>query len=303
MNYKNITRLSPAEENRLVMEAQAGSERAMERLLDAYETVIDKAARSVKMEYDDARQEAVIAFIKHVTEHDFEKPLSKFINVKLAADVSDAASDDNTWGIPGRTLRRYLHVYNKAEQALNAYAVGEQIENDKVRAVVEANPNRDAFYIGSLIAPIYDLAAANYLDVAAKFNSGSISITTGSDSGGEDDVADASDYNDARLVGSMDMTFEEAQVGEFFARPLSDEHLHIIRLAYGFEGSLDLGDRIAQPMKAREAHADGVVAAAMNWEGYGERKWTRQTVNRRRNDQIAAWQDYAGVNTSTGKDN
>lgn len=279
--------LSEADEAGLIMEAQAGNERAMERLIEAYTPAIERTARKHEHdgEYEDAKQEAIFAFIKIVQEHDFDKAkrLNYYVHARMDNHMTVALSESsNSWGIPGRTLRRFYQVYEKADGDLT---------------------------LGAQIAPDYDLASLTFITIADMLHVGSLDAARETDDGSASvlDTFDGPMFGGGEVTDAYDAVIDRMTVEQMMADSMGDEHDRMVRMSYGFEGPLTVGEDVidmTDSSRDLKAHSGADVAAALTWEGFKGKNWTRPTVNRRVNEQITVWREkYAESNISTGKDN
>lgn len=264
--------LTAADEARLITDAQAGNERAMERLLDAYAPAIEQAARRFQndMEWDDAVQEARAAFITCVYEHDFDKAdrlswyIKRYLGFAMAEVVSDAS---NQWGIPDRTLRLFHMIREKADGDLT---------------------------VGAALAPEYEMASVTFTTIAQMLKVDSLNADEGDRS--------PIDTQTAPPIGSDTVDPYERVESLIYARSLlsgltDDEARQIIRYAYGFD-EVTLGGEIVpemSPALSLAAHDDRTVADAMTANPTFDKTYTRPTVQRRRTKALAAMREMADV--------
>lgn len=287
-NNSKITPMDEADEVRLIMEAQAGNERAMERLLDAYSPVIEKVAHrhSHGDNYEDAVQEVRIIFLTAVREHDLSRGgrLYTYIGGRLGVEMNDILAADNQWGIPARTMQRFDQILKAAD-------------NDEDAAAA--------------MAPKFGMSTKKFIEyhrMTKEVKSIAYSVETSETGTTIEDTFDGPMFGGGEVTDAYDAVIDRMTVEQMMADSMGDEHDHIVRMAYGFEGNLDVGeDEPVYPVASSvslAAHDDGTVASALTWEQYGDKNWTRQTVQRRRTAQIKAWgEKYAESNVSTGKDN
>lgn len=268
-----IVPLSEAEETRLIADAQAGNERAMERLLEAYEPVIARTSRvhSHGDNHEDALQEARVAFIQVVQAHDLTRGvrLYSYVGTRLDHEMRDALSESqNPWGIPVRTMQRFYQVLTAAGGDVTA---------------------------GTALAPTYRMDSLTFASIAQMLAMDSLDFVDS----GEDGGSAVSDTYAGPVLGGessrdmVDSLIDKMTVGAIMADTLSEEHLRVIRMAYGFEGDLEIDDLTAYVTPSTvsiAAHADTTVADAMTWQDKGK-VWTRPTVQRLRTKQLAAWRE------------
>lgn len=282
----NIKPLSEAVENNLIMEAQAGNERAMERLMDTYAPLIEGTAFRYTHdgEFDDALQEARLAFIQIVNEHDFDKGtrLSRYVKVRMGHELRDSLSASNgQFSIPTRTVQLFYQVYNAADGDVS---------------------------LGAQIAPQYEMASSTFLSIAEMLHTGSLDAMT-YDSG-EDGAASVLDTFDGAPLGGevesdYDRLLDQLTAQSIMQNAQSPDHLRVIRKTYGFDGDLEVGADepiyMADSKVRIEAHIAKDVAASLTYEDGVT--WSRQKVNRLRLDQLKAWRsEHTKSDVSDGKD-
>lgn len=268
-----IVALEEAEELRLIMESQTGNETAMLRLIEVYTPLIERVARSHSHgdNYEDALQESHAAFIKVVYDHDLNRGhrLYTYIGARLGHELAEAISTyENSWGIPPRTIKLYYQILRAADDDPH---VGAEIARD-----YQMNP--------LTFTTIHDmLSNTDSIDYVEQGEEGGAPLTDtygGPLLGG--DVTDS--YNEVLERLSVEAMMQDA---------LSDEHVTIVRMAYGFEGPLSVGEdddvHPAASSVSLAAHDDGTVAAALTWRG--DKVYTRPTVQRRRAAQLKAWRE------------
>ena len=268
-----IVALEEAEELRLIMESQTGSHAAVERLLDVYTPLLERVARSHSYgdNYEDALQEARVAFLTVVRDHDLNrgKRLYTYLGARIEHELRDAISaQENPWGIPVRTMQRYYQIIEKAD----------------------GDPEKAA-----IIAPEYDMSTLTFTTIHDMLsNTDSIDYVEQGDEGG----APLTDTYGGPLLGgdvtdAYNEVLERLSVEAMMQDALSDEHVTIVRMAYGFEGPLSVGEgddvHPAASSVSLAAHDDGTVAAALTWSG--DKIYTRPTVQRRRAAQLKAWRE------------
>lgn len=283
----NIKPLSEAAETTLIIDAQAGNERAMERLLDQFAPVIEGTAFRYMHdgEYDDALQEARLAFIQIVNEHDFDKStrLSAYVKARMGHELRDSLSASHgQFSIPTRTVQLFYQVYNAADGDLT---------------------------LGAQIAPNYEMASSTFMSIADMLHTGSLDAATRETEDGGASLLDT--FDGAPLGGDVaqdeyDVLLDRMTALSIMQNAQSPAHLRVIRKAYGFEGDLEIGeDEPSQMLSSRDsvaAHIDMTVAANLTFED-GE-KWSRAKVQRLRTGQLNDWkQKYAESEASDGKDN
>lgn len=285
--------ITEAEEARLITDAQAGNERAMERLLDVYAPAIEKAARKHQHdgEYEDALQEANLAFITLVQEHDFDKAkrLNYYVHARLGHEMRDSLSATaGQFNIPVRTVQLFWQVYEAAD--------GDLAEGARIAPMIDPNGKTN-------------MSSETFMNIASMLHVGSLDAERQTE--GEDGTNNLLDtYDGAPLGGEVAADAYEDVVNRMTVATMlmdaeSDDHLRVIRMAYGFEGDLDLGDEVAEMVAsetATAAHADGTVAQAMSWQD--GTTWSRPKVQRLRTKQLSIWREkYTKADASTGKDN
>lgn len=295
MNYNDFTPISEAEEKTLIMHAQAGNERAMERLMseDGYGPLLAKKARrhmgqskeeGDRFPYEDALQEARLAFINIVNAHDFDKAASlrTYVSVRLDHELMDVRSAyQGHFSIPTDTVQTYLKINKEAEGDIEA---------------------------GAERAQKAGMSVKNYVTIQRMIDAPSLDYQTET----EDGLADQHDTMTGVPVNGEtdDERYTKARisllVAQMLANSVSDEHLRIIRKAYGFDGDLDTGmGEPTLPIKSTEsvaAFSDATVADSMTYED-GE-KWSRPKVQRLRTAQLKAWRDddyYRAVARELGR--
>lgn len=271
-NTSIIKPLSETDEANLIMDAQAGNERAMERLMDAYAPLIEGTAFRYTHdgEFDDALQEARLAFIQIVNEHDFDKGqgLRTYVKARMGHELRDSLSASNgQFSIPTRTVQLFYQVYNAADGDLT---------------------------LGAQIAPNYEMASSTFLSIADMLHTGSLDAATYETEDGHASVLDT--FDGAPLGGAVEGDQYERVLDRMTARGImqdaeSPEHLRIIEKTYGFDGDLEVGADepiyMADSKVRIEAHIAKDVAASLTYEDGVT--WSRQKVNRLRNDQLRIW--------------
>lgn len=297
--YDNFKPLSEAEEASLIIDAQAGNERAMERLMgdEGYGPLLAKMARkhmTETFEYDDALQEARLAFLTLVQKHDFDRAASlrTYVSVRLNHEMNDAKTESNgMFDIPVDTKQDYLKIDKESE-------------GDTKAALA--------------LAPKHGMTASNFLYVRSMMKAKSLDYQHGGDDG-PSDMHDTFNGGPIRSE-TADEKYAKARVNllvsQMRSAPVSEDHLRIIDKAYGFDGDLDTGQyELVSPIKSTDslaAFSDADVAASLSHEDGVT--WSRQKVQRHRTAQIKAWRENdefravaadlgrAGT-TPTGKDN
>lgn len=259
----DITYRDSAQESALITAAQQGDEAAKAELFEAYHPAIEAAARrftSATFEYEDAYQEASIAFLDLVAQHDIERSpvlaghVKQYLDYHLKAVATDST---NSFGIPGRTFRRYLKIMQEAD-------------GDLIRA---------ATLLGE-----YRMSLQVFLDIYNAVGTTSLHAAAFEDDSEENRLA----HSRVRMLGRPDegedaydsmLTSWEVRA---LMEELDEESLEVIRLAYGFEPAVIDGEAVeALPSdKSLTAYDDGTVAAAMTWR-HGT-TYSRQKAQRRR---------------------
>lgn len=259
----NIKALDPVTEAEAIRQAQAGSESAKETLFSAYLPAIEAAAHRFRdsLGYDDAFQEASVAFLALIEAHDPERNavLAGHVRRYLDYHLKEVATETtNPFGIPGRTMRRYLKIMQEAEGDLVAAAA---------------------------LCEKHGMSISTFLDIYKMVGTTSLEGATYGEGGGEANLLEGSS---ATIVGgaeegpdAYDAMLTSWEVRALMAE-LDDESLEVVRLAYGFTPVIIDGEEVdpASSDRSLAAHDDGTVAAAMTW-ARGE-VYSRQKAQRRR---------------------
>lgn len=276
----NITALDLATEAEAIRQAKAGSESAKETLFSAYLPAIEAAAHRFResLGYDDAFQEATVAFLALIEAHDPERNavLAGHVRRYLDFHLKEVATETtNPFGIPGRTMRRYLKVMQEAEGDLVAAAA---------------------------LCEKHEMSISTFLDIYKMVGTTSLEGATYGEDGGEANLLESTG---AAIVGGAEkgpdaydamLTAWEVQA---LMTELDAESLEVVRLAYGFTPVVIDGEEVdpASSDRSLAAHDDGTVAAAMTWR-HGE-TYSRQKAQRRRTGALKTMREKYDTNIST----
>lgn len=113
--------ITEVRENKLVERAQAGDNKAMWELMEAYKPAINHQVSKVERHYreslDDARQEAYLAFMLMVQNHNPEKGrIYQRVKAELANALREASCLQNSaFHIAPRSQRRFQTILKRAE--------------------------------------------------------------------------------------------------------------------------------------------------------------------------------------------
>lgn len=260
-----IEAVDAAAEADLIRRAQEGDENAKAELFERYTPVIKAVAhryRSATFDYDDAFQEASIAFLEIIENHDPERSpvLAGYVRRYLEFHLKAVATDTtNVFGIPAPTFRRYLRIMREAE-------------GDLITA--------------ARICQKHKMTIATLLDIYKVV--GTVSLDGETDE--EDVESDRLAHSRVTVLGRQEeQDAYDAMTDSWDVRALldelDDESREIIRIAYGFEPAVIDGEVIEELPSDRSlaAYDDATVAAAMTWRHQSEGKtYSRQKVQRRR---------------------
>lgn len=257
----------PETEGALIRRAQEGDDTAKAELFEAYRPAIEAAAArfaSATFDYEDAYQEACVAFLSLVEGHDVERSpvLAGHVRRYLDFHLKHAATGTtNPFGVPGRTFRRYLKVMQEADGDLIAAA-----------SLVEKHEMTLSTFLD-----IYRIVGAVSLNREAFDGEGEEQSTLAHARvtvlGGPEEPEDA--YDSMLTVWEVRALMDS----------LDGESHEIVRLAYGFDPAVIDGVEADELPSSRSvaAHDDATVAEAMTWrhreDGAG---YSRQKVQRKR---------------------
>jgi RNA polymerase primary sigma factor len=138
--------MTPAEETRAIVDAQAGDEAAMERLVRAQVRYVVGEARkmaSATVSEDDLLQVGLSAFVQSVRAFDAARPVRLFTFAKAyirEAMNEERAAAGTPMAIPGRTLRRFEQA-RRATSSMDAaadFAADQGMDRRTFYAVAEA---------------------------------------------------------------------------------------------------------------------------------------------------------------------
>lgn len=257
----SIERLSIEDERRLIEDAKARNPEALDALWQAYQPTIGRVLRQFRQsdtEIEDLRQEAYVAFLGLIDEHDpsvtdrLAGRVYTYLDVRLTAAVGRQTSH---WSIPPRTLRRYFGILRRADHDVTA---------------------------GAALAPNFAMTSETFLNIAAVING------TGSLSGyAEDDEQErvVTNVQRAEIVGAEPkdafLDADDALLAQTARKALDPEQRNIIDLAFGFI-----------PVEYDGAIIDPPVSDAIVGEVIG---MTRPTVQRKRTAALKTMREALGL--------